>query len=198
MIPGKRTIGYANGERFTRVTVSPTRLVHYSPVPIGELRVRERDDNPYKPTGLWVSDEACPDSWSAYCKAGGYLDLLTYAYDVDLKADANILWLRSAADIDAFTDRWAAPAPIPTTIRMWIDWPGLRRVHDGLIITPYVRERRLSMLSGRPDTMWYYTWDCASGCIWNPDAVAAIRPRAQDAIRRRPMPRTKAPRHESR
>jgi hypothetical protein len=37
---------------------------------------------------------------------------------------------------------------------------------DGLEIAPYLHRMRLSSFS------WYYTWDCASGCIWNASRVS--------------------------
>jgi hypothetical protein len=59
---------------------------------------------------------------------------------------------------------------------MWIAWDRLRERYQGLIVTPYIWERRLTMGNG-PDAMWYYFWDCASGCIWDPAAIASVTPR---------------------
>ena len=32
------------------------------------------------------------------------------------------------------------------------------------------------------ELFWYYGWDCASGCIWDPAAVAEIKPRFADRM----------------
>lgn len=40
-----------------------------------------------------------------------------------------------------------------------------KSVYDG---APYQWECRLDR-----DTFWYYSWDCASACIWN---LQAVRP----------------------
>jgi hypothetical protein len=50
-----------------------------------------------------------------------------------------------------------------------IDWYRVAEQYDGIIITPYIYERRLTEY-----TTWYYSWDCASGCIWNGKAIANI------------------------
>lgn len=40
--------------------------------------------------------------------------------------------------------------------------------YGGIEITPYLWEKRLN-------SMWYYGWDCASGCVWDRSAVTGIR-----------------------
>jgi hypothetical protein len=154
------------------------QLVHYSAEPLTALRdvpVQKVDEMDYfKPRGLWVSDDACENNWRWWCEAEGFrLDALAYAHDVAIKPDANILLLGSSNDIDEFTERWHIwPFPGPRHSRSYIDWPSLRSRYAGIVITPYIWERRLSMGSG-PDAMWYYSWDCASGCIWDVSAIAS-------------------------
>lgn len=158
------------------------KLVHYSDAPIGPLRVIEQRKgdrlDQFKPRGLWVSDDDCADNWRTWCEAEQWgLDRLTHVHDVELAPAANLLVLRTVADIDAFTRQWAVH-PIPEiTSNMFMDWEGVRRRCQGLIITPYIWERRLSY--GADDAMWYYSWDCASGCIWDPAAIASIRLRGK-------------------
>jgi hypothetical protein len=31
----------------------------------------------------------------------------------------------------------------------------------------------------RREPLWYYTWDCASGCVWSPNAVKELKPLSQ-------------------
>lgn len=50
---------------------------------------------------------------------------------------------------------------------MFIDWQAVASDHDGIIISPYNWPARHEMI-------WYYPWDCASGCIWNADAITSI------------------------
>lgn len=162
------------------------KLVHYSASPLWPIALTERiqqlgDDTDFmKPRGLWVSDDDCEDNWRTWCIAEDFhLECLNYAHDVELNPDADGLILRSAEDIDAFTDEyhfWPYPelAPPHYRSRMWIDWPRVRERYAGLIITPYIWSRRLS-LGDTPDAMWYYGWDCASGCIWDTKAIASIK-----------------------
>jgi hypothetical protein len=156
------------------------KLVHYSSEPLGELRsvtLPPGNRALMKPAGLWVSDDACEDNWPAWCAENSFgTDRLTHAHDVELAPGANVLILSTPADIDAFGAEWCVvPEWAGPIMRaggslgsMWLDWPGVMERYDGLIITPYVWERRM-------DAMWYYGWDCASGCIWHPRAIASVK-----------------------
>ena len=50
----------------------------------------------------------------------------------------------------------------------YIDWSSTYKNYDGIVIAPYQWNCRYG------DHIWYYTWDCASGCIWNIDAIEKI------------------------
>jgi hypothetical protein len=156
------------------------RLVHYADGPVSEVRsVEQSRELMMKPSGLWVSDDDCEDNWRAWCEDEGFRpDRLTHVHDVTLVPNANVLILRSAGDIDAFS-REAWPQfevqSLPDALfRPWVrPWDRIAQKYGGLIITPYIWERRLSYyLSIRTD--WYYGWDCASGCIWDPTVIASI------------------------
>jgi hypothetical protein len=157
------------------------KLVHYSASPLGELRLGMPHPgyrSLMKPAGLWVSDDDdCENSWPAWCAAEKFgLDRLTHAHDVELVPGANVLILSTPADIDAFGAEWAVvpewAGPIMRGASpgsgMWLNWPEVMTRYDGLVITPYVWERRL-------EALWYNVWDCASGCIWQPRAIASIK-----------------------
>ena len=47
-----------------------------------------------------------------------------------------------------------------------IDWAEVAKDYQGVLITPYLEERRTRY--------WYNTWDCASGCIWDTTCMASI------------------------
>lgn len=51
-----------------------------------------------------------------------------------------------------------------------IDWKKVTEEYQGIIISPYIWQRRLA-----PHTMWYYGWDVASGCIWDTDAIEEVK-----------------------
>ena len=50
-----------------------------------------------------------------------------------------------------------------------IDWNRVAKKYQGIIITPYIWERRLTTTC-----TWYYGWDVASGCIWDNKAIKEI------------------------
>lgn len=149
------------------------KLVHYSNGPVGTLEMRAQPPGRefFKPHGLWLSDDDCEDNWRAWCIGESFgLERLTHVHDVDLQPDANVLVLRTASEIHTFTREWTRFDDDTLGRFGYPHWPDIIARYDGLIITPYVWSMRLDM-----GARWYYVWDCASGCIWHPRAVAAIR-----------------------
>lgn len=174
-------------------------LVHYTSTkrPLGELVDVEAQDAPemFKPIGLWLSVEPAY-SWRWWASnerfwKGDYL-----AYRLRLRPDANVLHVNGTAELDAFHERFKhetdlgpstfAPPPRPAFMseaahaRMFpkryvltrINWPAVAEEYDGLVIAPYVWGRRFAR-----NMLWYYGWDCASGCIWRPSkAVERVEP----------------------
>lgn len=145
------------------------QLVHYSRAPVGPLRsVPEQEPATLytKPRGLWVSVEGNGDGWRDWCLGERFaLESLTHVHDVTLRPDANVLHLSGAADLDGFTRGYGRDAGYG----VGIDWRAVASRFRGIIIAPYVWSRRL-----HEDTNWYYSWDVASGCIWDVDAIAAV------------------------
>jgi hypothetical protein len=137
-----------------------------------------------KPHGFWLSDESRGAyGWRAWCKAESFRSYaLRYEHEVKLADKAKILYLRNAKDIDDFADKYGTSLMelLGRERRqeerdIWggryidvIDWHRVAKKYHGIIITPYIWEQRM----GRH--MWYYGWDCASGCIWNARAIESI------------------------
>jgi hypothetical protein len=61
--------------------------------------------------------------------------------------------------------------------RFEIEWRKVAERFDGIIIAPYIWQRRLDL-----ESSWYYSWDCASGCIWNASAVREIVPMYESLV----------------
>jgi hypothetical protein len=120
-----------------------------------------------KPRGLWVSVDG-EDDWKSWCENESFdLDGLKHAHRVVLTEDANVLHIADAQQFLGFVEQYSVPDPtweerlnIPNYDYVAIDWIKVADEYDGIIIAPYRWEFRLSF-------MWYYGWDCASGCIWN-------------------------------
>ena len=147
----------------------PMRLVHYTDHHVVSLHsVAQRDHPGFKPRGLWLSvqaDDGC--GWRDWCMSEGFgLGRLTHIHDVMLAPGASMLRLASAEDIDAFTSAYLIQ---PGNTGFWVDWMAVAREYQGIVIAPYIWERRLAR-----HTFWYYTWDCASACVWDADAISTI------------------------
>ena len=152
------------------------KLVHYSPQLITTLySPRETDDSRVKPRGFWVSDDGCEDNWRSWCESEQFrIDIMAYAYDIDLNPDINLLTISSANELLDFT-RSFLRSPMDPAIDIYaIDWNRVTSEFDGIVISPYQRECRHEL-------MWYYGWDCASGCIWNVDKIR-IRGRVEPVL----------------
>jgi hypothetical protein len=148
----------------------PENLVHYSGAPVIEVRsVRQNGEHSGigKPCGFWLSVDGNEDGWRDWCLGESFgLEHLTHVHDVELAPDAEVLRLHGPAGIDAFTREYHEPSD-----RFYgrINWSRVAERWQGIIIAPYVWSRRL-----HDGAKWYYSWDCASGCIWDARAVAGI------------------------
>ena len=147
------------------------KLYHYSSkrFPFIDTTKWKKQELGPKPHGLWLSDDdGDPEnSWRSWCESGGFrLENLRYRYVGSLRSDANVLILRSAYEIDAFTHEYGKnPERLKgLDLQYYIDWPSFAQTYQGIVITPYCRSRRLD-----GNSSWYYGWDCASGCVWDMD-----------------------------
>lgn len=141
------------------------KLIHYSkhPVSLPLIDTTARlERGGFKPDGLWVSVEG-EDDWKSWCQSEGFgLDRFEYETEIVLAADHRV-W------VTPFPDEVEEMYRIGGSCyrRDYIDWPRVAEQYDGLIITPYCWESRLGV-------SFYYSWDCASGCIWNPRAIERV------------------------
>jgi hypothetical protein len=123
-----------------------------------------------KPVGLWVS---VGDEWEIWCKEQEFaLERLTCKYRVILKKEANILYLDTEDKIYDMHIKYPCNKGSLSKLLGFdddtneIDWLKVKSEYQGIIISPYQWECRLSM-----DSSWYYGWDCASGCIWDINCI---------------------------
>jgi hypothetical protein len=127
-----------------------------------------------KPRGFWVS-VAGESDWPSFCRSEDFgIDRLAVEHTVTLSPDSNVLRIDDAVGMREFHDRFAVVTDferrhpsLASHQRLPIDWRAVAQVCDGIIIAPYQWSQRLDM-------SWYYGWDCASGCIWNLSAIAAV------------------------
>lgn len=147
------------------------------------------DATGFKPRGLWISAEG-DDDWKSWCISERFrLSNLRHTHEVHLKPQANVLLISTLAALDDFNANYGADTDsqeykeyaaairakyghaLPMSERWFgIDWRKVAAEYKGIVIAPYQWQRRLD------DKMfWYYSWDCASGCIWDVSAIAELR-----------------------
>jgi hypothetical protein len=130
-----------------------------------------------KPQGLWFSVETgSEDGWKDWSLGNDFrVEHLQYQYEIKLSDDANLVWINTVDELDEFTeqnkvddsDRINFYRSINIKPSVYeLDWRPIKGKYQGIIIAPYLWERRLTS-----ETAWYYGWDCASGCIWNIDCI---------------------------
>lgn len=142
------------------------RLIHYSDTPLLTVHSVQQEPSYVKPRGLWVSVEGS-DDWKEWCMGEEFrLDHLASPHEIILAPTANILRLTNVAELDDFDEHWGVG---DDSVMAAIDWVSVAQSYQGIIIAPYIWERRLEL-------MWYYGWDCASGCIWDASAIEHIVP----------------------
>ena len=115
-----------------------------------------------KPRGLWVSVDGERD-WPEWC-AEEEFGIGPNRFIVTLAADANILHLTTAEEITEFHAEYRSGND-----DFYLDHQRVAEKYQGLIIAPYQWSLRWDGPS------WYYSWDVASGCIWDAAAIEAVR-----------------------
>lgn len=143
------------------------KLLHYSKDKIDKLKEMEYSQKSRgffqgKPDGLWVS---VGKAWKEWCEAEEFsLEKLEYKYEVILNENANIIYLNNENELFDFTLKYRLKT------KVWLaeydadelDWARVRKEYQGILIPKYLWECRLAR-----ESLWYYGWDCASGCIWD-------------------------------
>lgn len=121
-----------------------------------------------KPRGLWVSVDG-PDDWPTWCRAEHFRDIdKQNRFTVTLNPEPDILTLTGMPDLVQFTRRFKSQSGPSMGIPV-IDWQAVATEYAGIIITPYCWPARMD-----PDLIWYYGWDCASGCIWDASTIHQV------------------------
>lgn len=129
-----------------------------------------------KPKGLWVSVDG-PDDWPAWNESEQFRDTSSqHRHAVTLADDHEVLVLDTIEKVMAFDQFWSRPdgfmgdgaSPLGDRWR-GIHWAGIAAEHQGVVIAPYQWPLRMRL-------DWYYPWDCASGCIWDPAAIKEVMP----------------------
>ena len=128
------------------------------------VTVRDSNQRPlarHKPIGFWYSVNG---DWERWCRSDEPGWLKGYEHAVTL-GDEKLLVIRTQKKLDQFHDEYCASLP-GLNKKFYIDWSRVAQAYDGIEIPKYFWDRRHDV-----NMLWYYTWDCASGCIWRPKGV---------------------------
>jgi hypothetical protein len=122
----------------------------------------------YKPKGLWYS---VGNSWAEWCHGNDWhLGQIVYKIFVDYD---KIIHLSSHEQLKDFSEKYNKKAIVGiTSLDLGsrydnIDWEKVYEKFNGIEISPYLYDYEKT-------PFWYYGWDCASGCIWNKNAIKKV------------------------
>lgn len=146
-----------------RLKITSDMRIHLSKYPIHKLEERhyiQKSDD--KPNGFWYG---FGDKWIDWAEVAGPEYMGEYVYEVDING-SNVLQIKNHSEIIEFTREYGSSEQIVPGVIFFIDWPRIELKYDGIEVNPYIGQARTD-----EKTLWYYTWDIASGCIWNMDKV---------------------------
>ena len=146
------------------------KYIHYGREPLPQLENRQQERQFMKPNGLWFSVEGEKSfGWKEWCeKEKFHLAALRHKTEVILCKSANIIFLKTINEIIDFDKKYGKPL-FTNSSKYGCDWRRVAHYYEGIVIAPHQYKPRLLNL------MWYYSWDCASGCVWNMDAIEKLR-----------------------
>lgn len=149
-----------------KLKITPDMRIHMSKYHIHKLEGRRYIQRPtHKPDGFWYG---FGDKWIDWTETAGPEYKGEYVYEVDING-SNILQIKNYSEIIEFTQEYKSSEQIIPGVIFSIDWPRIELKFDGIEINPYIGQARLGN-----NTVWYYSWDTASGCIWNLGKVNII------------------------
>jgi hypothetical protein len=144
---------------------------HFTNIPVAldlTRKYKSRERILFKPHGLWLSDES-DHGWAKWCKDENFrINELKYELPVTIDL-TKIAIITNRKRLELFTAAFkATPFPelvfLPHDLHMHLNWQAIAKEYKGILITPYI-------WGCRYDFMWYYSWDCASACIWDLSAI---------------------------
>ncbi len=138
------------------------------------LNNRKAQKTDTKPEGVWYG---CGDSWLKWMdrEKPEWLDAVNYVYELELDQEF-ILTITNEQQFKRFEREywgrapwqgrggWTETGPPDGQFEM-IEWDTLIGQYDGIEICPYLKQFRMT------NSRWYYTWDVASGCIWDSQSL---------------------------
>jgi len=123
-----------------------------------------------KPTGIWYGIN---DSWLDWCIQEDFNGIGNYIYQILIEED-KVLKIDNISKFEKFEAEYGIQANnilghrFAHRLMLAIDFEKISTQYGGIEIAPYLWEKRL-------ESVWYYGWDCASGCVWNRNVITKMR-----------------------
>ena len=159
----------AKSSEVRRLDISPSDRIIVTYTPLVLRREITPQDPAFKrgiakPRGLWYS---CGRSWIRWTEAAEACTDWNYVYRLHLwyLALPTLLQISSRAQFEAFDQTFTRTLHGGPSIH-YPDWLHVAEHYTGVEICPYRKEY--------PPPIWYYTWDVASGCIWDTNIVQEV------------------------
>ena len=134
--------------------------LHFSRSRLGEIVRPTAQDRTSKPNGLWYS---IGPAWAEWCVEASFgLDRFVWLHRLTVDTTRFVV-LATPEDVRNFADTYRHD-------RYGLDWKVVAREYQGIEASPYFHELGLFDSS----MLWYYGWDVASGCVWEPSAVLGV------------------------
>lgn len=170
-------------QRFQETLNGEGHRLHFTNKLLRRFRNKKQKSDD-KPQGLWYGIDF---SWAEWCFAEEFDRVGTYIYEIIVNEE-RILKINNLRQFDAFEKKYRQ---LPHYVKennlliktlsdaglfdagdygfnfFAIDYEEVAKEFGGIEINPYFYQRRLN-------TKWYYTWDCASGCVWDRTAVNEV------------------------
>lgn len=116
--------------------------------------------NGRKPKGLWYG---IGSSWIDWIRENQPRWEQDYIHIVKIN-ETNMKVIKYYEQLIEFHNEYHVSDEYGTNM---IDWNRVAQKYSGIEIAPFIRKYN-------PNIEWYYTWDVASGCIWNSNALIHI------------------------
>lgn len=123
----------------------------------------------FKPSGLWYS---CGIEWYVYFRDNlvSEKNEITKSVNKLIIDYSKIKMITTLEELLSFHTKYRIRKKMDKDYT-FIDWKKVQKEYSGIQICPCLRN--LIPLS-KKSLRWYSSWDVASGCIWNPDAILKI------------------------
>ena len=119
-----------------------------------------------KPNGFWYS---LGSSWYEWCMSGDSACLLGgYLFEVEIDRSKIAKIDGSDREVKQLEKKYPQKNKPLIEKMSHPDWKSMSKDFKGFEVSRFGRDRLKS-------SMWYYGWDCSSGCIWDTSAIKSMK-----------------------